>query len=179
MHPKENTRKIFPVKIGITIEKGQGMDRRKIDIGLSAFLIIVSTIILTNDTLAKGGMETELGSMFLPRVIAMLIILFSGTIGAQALLKLRRQEAPADAEHIDTNGFFGVGVYFGIFTLYWLAVPHLGFLATTPVVVLAVAYLLGGRSWLSMTVVAVAVSFFIYYGCSNYLRVFLPTWSLT
>lgn len=155
------------------------MDRRKIDIGLSAFLMVISTIILTNDNLAKGGMETELGSMFLPRVIAVFIILFSGTIGAQAIMKLRRQATLLEAESIDTKGFLGVGIYFGIFIFYWLAVPHLGFLLTTPFIVLAVAYLLGARRWIPITIVAVAISFFIYYGCSNYLRVFLPTWSLT
>ena len=155
------------------------MDRRKIDVGLSAILIFVSMIILMNDNLAKGGMETELGSLFLPRVIAVLIIIFSGTLGAQALVKLRRQEALGGTEYIDTTGFMGVGIYFAIFILYWLAAPHIGFLAATPLTVLAVAYLLGGRSWVPMIATAAAISLFIYYGCSQYLRVFLPTWSLT
>lgn len=155
------------------------MSRHKIDVWLSAILITVSIIILTNDNLTKGGMETELGSMFLPRVIAVFLILFSGTLGAQALVKLRRREPLSYTEYIDTTGFRGVGIYFSIFILYWLAVPHIGFLATTPFIVLAVGYLLGGRSWIPMIVVSIAISLFIYYGCSQYLRVFLPTWSLS
>ncbi|MCG8637508.1 MAG: tripartite tricarboxylate transporter TctB family protein [Desulfobacterales bacterium] len=154
------------------------MDRRKIDVVLSSILITVSMIILTNDNMASGGMETELGSMFLPRLISVFIIIFSGTMGAQALLKLRRQAALSDTEFIDTTGFMGVGIYFGIFILYWIAVPRIGFLASTPFTVLAVGYLLGGRSWIPMIVTAVLISVFIYYGCSQYLRVFLPTWSL-
>lgn len=155
------------------------MNRLKIDVGLSAFLILVSMVILTSDGLSKGGMETELGSMFVPRLIAVFIILFSGTLGAQALVKLRRQGSLSDSEVIDTTGFPGVGIYFAIFVIYWLVVPHLGFLVTTPFIVLAVAYLLGGRSWIPMIVISIAISLFIYYGCSQYLRVFLPTWSLT
>ncbi|MCP4627169.1 MAG: tripartite tricarboxylate transporter TctB family protein [bacterium] len=155
------------------------MNRRKIDVGLSAILITVSMIILTNDHLTKGGMETELGSMFVPRLIAVFIIIFSGTLGIQALVKMRKQEKIAAIEYINTNGFAGVGIYFSIFVLYWLAVPHIGFLVATPFTVFAVAYLLGGRSWLPMIGISIITPLFIYYGCSQYLRVFLPTWSLS
>lgn len=155
------------------------MDRRKIDVGLSAILITVSLIILTNDNLTKGGMETELGSMFVPRLIAVFIILFSGTLGAQALIKIRKGRKQSITEHIDTTGFVGVAIYFSIFTLYWLAVPHVGFLVATPFTILAIAYLLGGRSWLPMAAISIITPLLIYYGCSQYLRVFLPTWSLT
>ncbi len=155
------------------------MNRRKIDVGLSAILITVSMIILTNDHLTKGGMETELGSMFVPRLIAVCIILFSGILGVQALVKLGRRKELELTEVIETNGFAGVGIYFLIFILYWLAVPHIGFLVATPFTVFAVAYLLGGRSWLPMIGISIITPIFIYYGCSQYLRVFLPTWSLS
>ncbi len=155
------------------------MNRRKIDVGLSAILITVSMIILTNDNLTKGGMETELGSMFLPRLIAVCIILFSGTLGAQSLVKLRKRKKLEITEYIDTAGFVGVGIYFSIFILYWLAVPHLGFLVATPFTVFAVACLLGGRSWIPMIAISIITPLLIFYGCSQYLRVFLPTWSLS
>ena len=155
------------------------MDRRKIDVGLSAILITICVIILTNDNLAQGGMETELGSMFVPRLIAVFIILFSGILGAQALVKLRTGKELSDTENIDTKGFVGVGIYFSIFIIYWLIVPHIGFLIATPFIVLAVSYLLGGRRWVPMIAISITISLFIYYGCSQYLRVFLPTWSLS
>lgn len=155
------------------------MNRRKIDVGLSAILITVALIILTNDNLSQGGMETELGSMFVPRLVAVFIILFSGIIGAQALYQLRAGNELSDTEYIDTNGIVGVGIYFSIFIFYWLVVPHVGFLVATPFIVIAVSYLLGGRSWIPMIAISVAISLFIYYGSSQYLRVFLPTWSLT
>lgn len=155
------------------------MNRRKVDVVLSAMLITVSLIILINDNLVEGGMETELGSMFIPRVIAVCILLLSGTIGIQSLIKMRKDEKLELTEQIDTLGFGGVALYFGIFILYWLVVPYVGFIVATPFVILAVAYLLGGRSWLPICVVSIVTPIVVYYGCSQYLRVFLPTWSLS
>lgn len=154
------------------------MNRRKVDVVLSAVLITVSLIILTNDGLVEGGMETELGSMFVPRIIAFFILLFSGTIGFQSLMKMRKHEELAFVEHIDTTGFGGVALYFGIFILYWFAVPYVGFIVATPFTIFSVAYLLGGRKLLPIGIIAIVTPILIYYGCSQYLRVFLPTWSL-
>lgn len=155
------------------------MDRRKIDVVLSTFLILASLIILTNDNLVEGGMETELGSMFLPRVVAVFIILFSAAIGIPSLRKLLQRENITDAEQIITDGFSGIAIYIGIFILYWLTVPHLGFMVATPFVMLAVAILLGARNWLPVTLLSVITPILIFYGSSHFLRVFLPTWSLS
>ncbi len=99
--------------------------------------------------------------------------------GRSALVKLRKGTKLEITESIDTTGFVGVGIYFLIFILYWLTVPHLGFLIATPFTVFAVAYLLGGRSWIPMIAISITTPVFIFYGCSQYLRVFLPTWSLS
>ncbi|RVU29458.1 MULTISPECIES: tripartite tricarboxylate transporter TctB family protein [Neptunomonas] len=154
------------------------MDRRKIDVGLSTFLIIIAVIILTNDNLAEGGAESDLGIMFLPRAVAGLMILFAGTIAIQAFQKLAQGKPQEENEIISTDGFGGIAIYIGIFVLYWLAVPYIGFMVTTPFIMLAVAYLLGGRNWLPITVVSVVVPILIYYGSREFLRVYLPTWSL-
>ena len=117
--------------------------------------------------------------MSVPRVIAFLIHIFSPTIGAQAIFKMRKKEELALVEHIETKGFWGVAIYFGIFILYWLLTPHFGFILTTPFVIASIAYLLGGRSWIPIGILSIVTPILIYYGCSLYLRVFLPTWSLT
>jgi len=154
------------------------MDRRKIDVGLSTFLIIIAVIILTNDNLVEGGVESDLGIMFLPRVVAGLIILFAGTIALQSLRKLSTGSKPEGPELIVTDGFSGIFMYVGIFIAYWLAVPHLGFMVTTPFIMMAVAVLLGGRNWLPMIAVSVITPVLIYFGSREFLRVYLPTWSL-
>ncbi len=155
------------------------MDRRKIDVAFSALLIVIALIILTNEHLVEGGMETELGSMFVPRAIAVFILIFAGTIGVQALVHLKKAEKKTLAEHIDTTGFGGVAIYFAVFILYWLSVQHVGFIVATPFVIFAIAYLLGGRSWFRIGLVAIITPIIIHYACSMYLRVFLPTWSVS
>ncbi|MDX2423878.1 MAG: tripartite tricarboxylate transporter TctB family protein [Amphritea sp.] len=154
------------------------MDRRKIDVALSTLLIILSVIILTNDNLVEGGAESDLSSMFLPRVVASLIIIFAATIAIQSLIKLSRGTQPEGSEIIVTNGFSGIFIYIGIFIGYWLAVPYIGFLVATPFVMIAVAILLGGRNWVPIVATSIVTPLLIYYGSREFLRVFLPTWSL-
>ena len=154
------------------------MDRRKIDVVLSTFLIIVSVIILTNDNLVQGGAESDLGSMFLPRVVAGLIIILSATLAIESLRKLAHGSKPEGLEIIITDGFSGILIYIGIFIAYWLSVPHIGFLVATPFIMIAVAMLLGGRNWVPIIAMSVITPVLIYYGSKEFLRVYLPTWTL-
>ena len=154
------------------------MDRRKIDVVLSTFLIIISIIILTNDNLAEGGAESDLGIMFLPRVVAGFMIIFAATIAIQSFNKLSKGAELEGPELIITNGYSGIFIYIGIFVAYWLAVPHLGFMVTTPFIMLGVAVLLGGRNWIPLTAMSVITPVLIYYGSKEFLRVYLPTWTL-
>lgn len=153
------------------------MDRRKIDVGMASVLIAISLIILTNDSLVEGGVETDLGSMFLPRIVAVCILLIAMTIGIGSLRKLAARAEFEEGELIETAGFGGVVIYVLTFVFYWLAVPYFGFLVVTPFAMFSIAYLLGGRSWIPITLMSVLTPIVLYYLCREFLRVFLPTWS--
>ncbi|RBW48490.1 tripartite tricarboxylate transporter TctB family protein [Marinobacter sp. F3R11] len=155
------------------------MDRRKLDVILSAVLITTSIIILTNDSLVEGGVESELGSMFLPRVIAALIIIFSASIGISSVRGLLMKAEASDCERLDVAGFSGIFLYIGIFVAYWFLVPLAGFLITTPFVMFAIALLLGGRNWIPIITMSVVTPVIIYYGSLHFLRVYLPVWNLS
>jgi len=155
------------------------VDRRIVDVVVTSFFIVVGIIILTNDGLSVGGVEaSSLGSLFLPRVVASLIIVFSAVVGIQSLLSMSKKSAPLDEEQIDMSGFLGVNIYVGVFIAYWFFTPYVGFLVTTPVVMMVIAFLLGGRNWWTMSAVAIMTTVMVFYGCRHFLRVFLPTWSL-
>lgn len=154
------------------------MDRRKIDVVLATFLIIISVIILTSDSLVEGGAESDLGSMFLPRVVAGLMIVFSATIAFESLKCLSAGRRAEDHEIISTSGFSGIFLYIGIFVAYWFAMPYVGFLVATPIVMVAVAVLLGGRSWLPILATSVITPTIVFYISREFLRVYLPAWSL-
>lgn len=153
------------------------MDRRKIDIAMTSLLVLASLIILTNDNLAQGGVQTDLGSMFLPRLVAVVMIAISATIGVSAIIQLSRGESMHEDERIRTDGFLGVGIYLANLILYWLAIPYVGFLIATPIAMLGVAFLLGGRDWIPIIAMSVITPLVVFYLCREYLRVFLPTWS--
>jgi hypothetical protein len=155
------------------------LDRRKVDIVVMTMLVLASIVILTNDNLSEGGAETDLGSLFLPRIVAGLIILFSVFIGATSIHKLLTKQAIESGETITLNGFFGVNIYVGIFVLYWFSVPYVGFLIATPFVMLGVALLLGGKNWLAIGAMSIVVPLLVFYGSVHFLRVYLPTWSLS
>ena len=155
------------------------MNRRKIDVVVSAIFVIASIIILTNDNLVQGGMETQLGSMFLPRIVAVFILIFAAQIGISALAKLRKGTPLGKTENINTEGFMGIGIYLMIFVLYWLLLPNVGFLILTPFAIFGIALLLGGRKWFAITAMSVFTPILIFYASNQFLRVFLPTWSLS
>ncbi|MEH6446229.1 MAG: tripartite tricarboxylate transporter TctB family protein [Oceanospirillaceae bacterium] len=155
------------------------MDRRKADIVVMTILIIASIIILTNDNLTQGGAETDLGSLFLPRIVACFIIGFALFIAGSSVAKLLQKEPMATNEGISLSGFWGVNLYVAIFIGYWFLVPLVGFLLVTPFVMMAVAVLLGGRRWIAMTTVSIVVPAMVFYGSIHFLRVYLPTWSLS
>ncbi len=117
--------------------------------------------------------------MTLPRIVAALMIIFSGSIGIQSLKKLYNNAEIESAELIITNGFSGIFIYIGIFVAYWLAVPYIGFLVATPFVMFAIAILLGGRNWLPISAVSILVPVLVFFGSREFLRVYLPTWTLS
>lgn len=155
------------------------MNRRKIDFAFSSLLIIASLVILSSDKLVEGGMETDLGSMFLPRIVAVFIIFFSAMIGIPSLFKLIRKTPLGGLERIDTTGFIGIGIYIAILAAYWLAMPYVGFLVATPFAMFGIAILLEGRNWPVLAAVSTIIPLVVYYGSSAFLRVFLPPWALS
>ncbi len=156
------------------------MDRRKIDVVVTSLLIMGGIIILTNDNLSSGGIEaTSLGSLFLPRLVAIFLIVFSVFIGLQSLIKIRTKQVQLDDEKISLAGFMGVNIYVALFIAYWFLTPYVGFLIATPFIMLAIAFLLGGKNWWAMIAVSLITTCLVFYGCKHFLRVFLPTWSLS
>lgn len=153
------------------------MDRRKIDVGMTSLLIIISLIILVDDGLVEGGVETDLGSLFLPRIVAVCIILISASIGIQSLRKLSAKAPFEEDEKINAEGFKGVGIYVLTFVFYWFAVPYVGFMIATPFAMFSIALLLGGRNLVPILLMSIITPISIFYLCREFLRVFLPTWS--
>lgn len=157
------------------------MDKRMAEIVMSTVLIGVSLVILLNDNLVEGGLETDLGSMFLPRIVAGLISVFSLAIAFPAARSLSQRKVATEEEQIDVQGFSGILMYMGTLVAYWLVLPHLGFVLSTLLVIFFVAFIFdckGIRSWLNVAVLSLIITFGLDYGTREHLRVYLPSFDL-
>lgn len=149
------------------------MDKRKAELAASILIIFISAFIIFNDNLVEGGVETDLGSMFLPRSLAYLMIFLALSMGYKSLKKI-----VDESETIDIRGFSGVFYYIGILFFYWLTMPYIGFMVSTFLVMISVAFLLGAKSWVRVIVMSIFLSAIIQYGAKDFLYVYLPTWNL-
>ncbi|AQS52230.1 hypothetical protein PAEH1_13085 [Paenalcaligenes hominis] len=154
------------------------MDKRKAELAASILIIFISAFIILNDNLVEGGVETDLGSMFLPRSLACLMILLALSMGCKSLKEIVKSKVVDVDEVIDINGFTGVFYYIGILFFYWLTMPYLGFMVSTFLVMISVAFLLGAKNWVRVMGMSIFLSAIIQYGAKEFLYVYLPTWNL-
>ncbi|WP_341667002.1 tripartite tricarboxylate transporter TctB family protein [Alcaligenes sp. SDU_A2] len=153
------------------------MVKPRINMAFSSAIILISILILSNDSLVSGGVQTELGSLFLPRIIAVLMIALALGIGLPALLGILRHTHATDSDG-RAHDAIGVCLYLAILLAYWAGIPWVGFMVATPLAMLAIGWLLGARKFLPLLAISVITPFVIDYGSRTFLRVFLPGWSL-
>lgn len=151
------------------------MDKRKAEIFISLFLIIISLFILINDNLVEGGVESDLGSLFLPRIVAVILIALSISMGMSSIKSIIKDKKISTDDFINKDGFSGVFLYFGIIFFYWLSMPYIGFLVSTIITMLLVAKLLKAKQWTKVILMTLVVAVAINYGAKEFLHVYLPT----
>lgn len=161
------------------VETNRAMDKRIVELVYTTTLIILSIVILSNNGLVEGGVETELNSMLLPRIVAVLIIIFSMTIALSSLLKILKNTKKTSSDILDVNGLMGVFYYILILVAYWFVLPKIGFLISTPITIFLICALLGARSWIVMLALSITLTTVVFFGSNYLLRVFLPTWSIS
>ena len=155
------------------------MDKPRVDVAFASAIILISILILSNDALVEGGAQTELGPLFLPRIVAAVMILLSLGIGLPALRGIVRRSRTVHPDEGGARDVVGVGLYLVILLSYWAAMPWIGFLVATPAAMLAIGWLLGARKWAPMLTISLITPLVIDYGSRAFLRVFLPVWSLS
>ncbi len=155
------------------------MDKPRVDVAFASAIILISILILSNDALVEGGAQTELGPLFLPRIVAAVMILLSLGIGLPALLGIVRRSGTVHPDEGGARDAFGVGLYLAILLGYWAVMPWVGFLVATPAAMMAIGWLLGARKWAAMLAISLITPLVIDYGSRTFLRVFLPVWSLS
>lgn len=157
------------------------MSKPKLELCFALIMIGISISILFSDNLVEGGIETDLGSLFLPRVIAVIMIFLSIMIGRTSLNSIIAERKTQHRDVIELDGFSGVLLYVAALIAYWFALSYLGFVLSTLAVMLFVAYLFGARgatAWIKVVLMSVVVTVGVDYGAREFLRVYLPPFNL-
>lgn len=157
------------------------MNKERSDIILSLLLIAVSAYILLSDGFVQGGLETDLGSVFLPRTVAVIMVLLSLSIIGTAVRAGRANIQKKELQTKPQLGYSGAILYMLAIVGYWLILPYLGFLISSVLAMLFVAYIFNCKgivNWLKVLVMALVICIGLDYGTKAYLRVYLPTFSL-
>lgn len=157
------------------------MSKPKLELCFALVMIGMSMFILFSDNLVEGGIETDLGSLFLPRVVAVIMVFLSVMIARTSLNSIIVQRKTQHHEVIDLEGFSGVFLYIFTMVAYWLALSYFGFVLSTLAAMLFVAYIFGARgvkAWIKVVLMSAVVTFGVDYGAKEFLRVYLPPFNL-
>ncbi len=144
---------------------------------MTVFLLVGAAIVWLTQFFPDTG--ERFGPGFVPRVLAVLLIGFTGVLAVEWLWVRRRQRFLKAAI---PRGFTVRAVVFTAALVSYVAVlglrTPLGFPGWTALFLLGTGYLFGGRSLLGLVTMAIATSFGLYVFFRVWLHVMLPSSAL-
>jgi putative tricarboxylic transport membrane protein len=143
------------------------MRRADAVIGLG-LLIFAALYFQQSFAITTGFAPDRLGPTFFPRLLAAVLALLALMLIARAAGN-RSERAPPPTARVGV--FIGV---VGLMALYALALPRVGFLLGTPVLVGIVVALMGLREWRPLLGTAIGVTLALYLVFDRFLHVLLP-----
>ncbi len=144
--------------------------------GIAGLAVLAASLVLFALTLdLKANPMVPVGPGFYPRIVLALTALLS--LGLVVSDVLRRKEKPEEKPKQKLN-YPLVAMSFGVFALYCVALPNLGFRIATFIYVVAASALLapprGARGWLGALILGLATAFITWLIFERYLSVLLP-----
>ena len=134
-----------------------------------SLLIFVGALFLYWVTLGFSGASVmqggQMGPSFWPRFLLGAILLFSGVVSLGIIRKIAKEKAWGESLMTLDRGKVRFFVAIGLSVAYLILLPVLGFIAITPVFMIAFMVLLGEKSWgwiigVSMAMTAIIVILF-------------------
>ena len=152
---------------------------RKVDLTIGITIAILFSLFLMNiEKFVYGGIPGSISPVLLPKLIVALIVVLSIMIGTTILNKNKKS---AHSTIIDKaiDGDEGVNqklivIYISILLLYLLSLYVFGFMLSTPLVMFAIMFLLGGRNMKVILPLVLISPPLFYYLCYHFLKVILP-----
>lgn len=155
-----------------------------IELGISLFLSGLFLFTYLNmDNWVIEAMPSTISPAFFPTLTALLLFLFSLTLTGLSLLAVRHMlsgEIDDERLHLQEAGeqagrFLALGGYILVMFLYLIGMYYVGFVISTPLVMLAVALMLGIRRWLLGLACYVAFTLALNYASFHFMQIILPS----
>jgi putative tricarboxylic transport membrane protein len=149
--------------------------------GIAGLAVLAASLVLFGLTLdLKDSPLVPVGPGFYPRIVlAITAVLALGLLVSDLLARRKRRPMPAPAAAPGPRlNYLLVAISFGVFALYCVALPALGFRIATFAYVVASNALLapprGWKGWAGTVILGLATAFVTWLVFERYLSVLLP-----
>lgn len=164
--------------------------RLRIDVGISlALMLIFSFFYMNIDEWVIETLPATISPAEFPTLVTAILIVMSGLLGVISFRALRAVRGKNDEteragdcdlaceceEGLNAKQVISLFSYMGVLTLYLVGLHYIGFVYSTPVIMLLVARLLGMKKWLVGLVCYIAFAVALNYFVFEFMHVILPS----
>lgn len=144
------------------------------------------TFLIHMHKFVDGGMPSVVGPLVFPRFVIIVTVILSFILLFFAIFKptVKKAEAPPAGENqtcnpdsveaLDSASRKNIVIYVAVLFAYLIMLQYIGFLISTPLVILVVAYILNGRNFKFLVPMAVVFSTTVYYVAAKVMHIILP-----
>ncbi len=159
--------------------------RNLADIIISLLLSCGSLAFLMNmHKFVYGGMKSTVGPLVFPRFVIIVAVILSFLLLLFALFKPAAKKqisppagqscGPETAEALDSSSTKKSIIYVAVLFAYLIMLQFIGFLISTPIVLLVVAYILNGRNFKVLAPMSIIFSTTLYFVAARLMHIILP-----
>ncbi|WOS36894.1 hypothetical protein RP300_00425 [Oligella urethralis] len=149
------------------------MRQKYSQIVMACVLAPLGLFVIFNDNLVDGGGISDLDTMFMPRLVAIILLLLLLALIFSRLFFDKNLDEQKSSNRGDS---IRVLSYIGLLFLYWIGMQYIGFVATSILILVGIFYLLGGSSIYKILITAFVLVYGVNYGAQKFLHIYLPTY---
>ncbi len=155
-------------------------------VGLGLF-IASFLFLLTMHRFVYGGVQSTVGPLFFPKFVMTLVVVLSLVLVFKGFLRPAKKEAAAEPEETEASpatfkdpleeeevSNLNIVIYLGLLVAYMGMMHLVGFIVSTPIVMMVVAIILKGRNYIAMALMSIFFSVTLYYVALKLMKIMLP-----
>lgn len=154
-----------------------------LEIIINALLLVFYSVFYLNaDSLIEQSLFGSIDASFFPKIIILCIVIMSLMLFIDTCMMWNNyknnkitHKMKALISEKESYPMSGVFIYIGTLFLYLLGFYYIGFIYSTPIIVVLVAYLLGMKNFFIGVSAAIMFTFALDYASLHFLQILLPS----